>query len=177
MSPGAVSHKASPPLGLSDPEGMSGLQRGCCRVQHVLLWEVLPAGGGRQEGRRLALLSRCQPTPRYWAQGGKGPLLSVSVRWNSVGTGQGEQAGGTVLRLTSLLSGPLCPVTTPTPGSSLSSILSSFPFWIPSSFVHRREVGPQVLGGQYLLASEPATSPHDRGAFSAWLPELKIHNA
>lgn len=93
MFPGA--DKASPPLGLSDPEGVSGLQRGCCRVQHVLLWEVLPAGGGRQKGCRLALLSRCQPTPRYWAQGGMDPLLSCfSVRWNSMGTGMRGQESG-----------------------------------------------------------------------------------
>lgn len=45
------SHSIPPPWNFTDQEGVSGLQRGCCCVQHVLLREVLPGGLGCKEGR------------------------------------------------------------------------------------------------------------------------------
>lgn len=81
---------APAPRNLSDPAGVSGLQRGRCRIRHVLLRQVLPAGRGREEGCRLALLCRRQPTPRYAARAGpRSP--NPSAPRNSMGTALGTE--------------------------------------------------------------------------------------
>lgn len=51
------------------------------------------------------------------------------------------------------------------------------PSWTPSSFVHRRNAGPQYSEGGTCWHLNPVTPPHYHCAFPAWLPESKIHNA
>lgn len=109
-----------------------------------------------------------------------GPVLSCfRVRWNSLGTGtRGRQvAYCSSPGLTILRPGPLCPVAHPNPGSSPLPPFLLSPSWTPSSFVHRRNAGPQYSEGGTCWHLNPVTPPHYHCAFPAWLPESKIHNA
>lgn len=79
-----------------------------------------------------------------------------------------------LLGLPSLLSGLLCPVTVPPP--SLSSMFLLSPFWILSFFAYKRIHGHSTQ--RYLLSLEASHFSPPLGCFpSAYLPELKIHNA
>lgn len=71
---GHVSEPLAPTLALADQAGVPGLQRRGGRVRHVLLRQVLPGGRGCEEGCRLAVLCRRQPTPRYEARVGHVPV-------------------------------------------------------------------------------------------------------
>jgi hypothetical protein len=91
--------------------------------------------------------------------------------------GAGRQPAVLPLGLTSLLSAPLCPVTNPKP--SVFPLFHPFFFPLPGPLPLLLTEGRQ---GHKYLEMPPDTRalslpPYYRGAFPAWLPELKIHNA
>lgn len=80
------------------------------------------------------------------------------------------------LGLTSLLSALLCPVTNSNPRVFPLFHPFSFPFLDPFPFCSQKG-GRATSTRRCLLTPEPSHISPYGGAFPAWLPELKIHNA